>query len=80
MTEYAVHLIAVVHQDEEEVKATHDGSGQVDVLLQALAAIVAPADRVGRGEDGCASVQGGLQETEAKSDYCTAEKTERPAG
>lgn len=80
MTEYAVHLIAVVHQDEEEVKATHDGSGQVDVLLQALAAIVAPADRVGSGEDGCASVQGGLQETEAKTDYSTAERAEGPAG
>lgn len=75
-----MHLIAVVHQDEEEVKATHDGSGQVDVLLQALAAIVAPADRVGSGEDGCASVQGGLQETEAKTDYSTAERTEGPAG
>lgn len=75
-----MHLIAVVYQDEEEVKATHDGSSQVDVLLQALAAIVAPADRVGGGEDGCASVQGGLQETELKSDYCTAERTERPAG
>lgn len=41
------HLIAVVHQDEEEVKAAHDGGGQVNVLLQALAAVVAAADGVG---------------------------------
>lgn len=68
MTENGVHLVAVVHQDEEEVKATHDGGGQVDVLLQTLAAIVAPADGVGGGEDGCASIQGGLGggEREAK--------------
>lgn len=58
------YLVAVIHQDEEEVKATHDGSGQVHILLQTLAAIVAPAHRVGGSEDGRASVQGGLQETD----------------
>lgn len=55
-----MYLVAVVHQDEEEVEATHDGSGQVDILLQTLAAIVAPTDGVGSGEDGRASIQGGL--------------------
>lgn len=63
-----MYLVAVVHQDEEEIEATHDGSGQVDVLLQTLAAIVAPTDGVGSGEDGRASVQGGLGEKEAKTD------------
>lgn len=58
-----VYLITVVHQDEEEVKAAHDGGGQVDVLFETLAAVVAPSDRIGSGEDGCASVQGGLEET-----------------
>lgn len=56
------YLIAIVHQDEEKVKAAHDGGGQVDVLLQTLAAVVAPADRVRGGQDGCASIQGGLEE------------------
>lgn len=68
------YLIAVVHQDEEEVKAAHDGGGQVDILLQTLAAVVAPTDRVGGSQDGRASVQGGLEETEAG--YFTAD-TER---
>lgn len=63
-TKCVAYLVAVIHQDEEEVKATHDGSGQVHILLQTLAAIVAPAHRVGGSEDGCASVQGGLQETD----------------
>lgn len=62
-----MYLIAVVHQDEEEVEAAHDGGGQVDVLLQALAAVVAPTDRVGGSQDGRAGVQGGLEETETKS-------------
>lgn len=66
-------LIAVVHQDEEEVEAAHDGGGQVDVLLQALAAVVAPSDWVGGSQDGCASVQGGLKKTEATTGYATAE-------
>lgn len=51
------HLIAVVHQDEEEVEAAHDGSRQVDILLQTLAAIVAAAHRVGSGQDGGAGVK-----------------------
>lgn len=59
--EDAAYLIAVVHQDEEEVEATHDGGRQVDVLLQTLAAVVAPSHRVGGGEDGGAGVQRGLQ-------------------
>lgn len=71
-------LIAVVHQDEEEVEAAHDGGGQVDVLLQTFPAVVAPSDRVGCSQDGGASIQGGLEETEAKSCYCTAEAPERP--
>ena len=70
------YLITVVHQDEEEVEAAHDGGGQVDVLLQTLAAVVAPTDGVGGGQDGGASVQGGLEETEVKSEYSTAEMTE----
>lgn len=57
MWEDVQHLIAVVHQDEEEVEAAHDGSRQVDVLLQTLAAIVAAAHRVGGGQDGGASVE-----------------------
>lgn len=61
------YLIAVVHQDEEEVEAAHDGGGQVDVLLQTLAAVVASADRVGGSQDGRTGVQGGLEQTEAKS-------------
>lgn len=61
-----VYLITVVHQDEKEVEAAHDGGGQVDVLFQTLTAVVAPADRVGGGEDGCASVQGGLEVTRSK--------------
>lgn len=55
-----VHLVAVVHQDEEEVEAAHDGSRQVDILLQTLAAVVAAAHRVGGGQDGGASVECGL--------------------
>lgn len=51
-----MHLVAFVHQDEEEVEAAHDGGRQVDVLLQALAAVVAPADGVGGGQDGGAGV------------------------
>lgn len=76
---YRVHayLITLVHQDEEEVEAAHDGGGQVDVLLQTLAAVVAPTDRVGGSQDGGASIQGGLEETEAKSGYSTEEMTER---
>ncbi len=57
------YLIAVVHQNEEEVEAAHDGSGQVDVLLQTLAAVVAPTDGVSGSQDGRASVQRGLEET-----------------
>lgn len=80
-TEYVhAYLITVVHQDEEEVEAAHDGGGQLDVLLQALAAVVAPADRVGGSQDGRASVQRGLEQTEAKSGYSTAEMTERLPG
>lgn len=71
-----MYLIAVVHQDEEEVEAAHDGGGHVDVLLQTLAAVVASTDRVGGSQDGRASVQGGLEE--AKSGYSTAERSERP--
>lgn len=55
-----MHLIAVVHQDEEEVEAAHDGSRQVDILLQTLAAIIATAHRVGGGQDGGAGVKCGL--------------------
>lgn len=66
LTEPAAYLIAVVHQDEEEVKSTHDGSSEVHVLLQALAAIVASANRVCSGENGGASVQSGLRETPGK--------------
>lgn len=65
LTEQA-YLVAVVHQDEEEVKSTHDGSREVHVLLQALAAVVASTNRVCSGENGSASVQGGLHETQAK--------------
>lgn len=65
-TEPEAYLIAVVHQDEEEVKSTHDGSSEVHVLLQALAAIVASTNRVRGGENGGASVQSGLQETQGK--------------
>ena len=32
----AAHLITLVHQDEEEVEAGHDGGGHVDVLHQGL--------------------------------------------
>lgn len=56
-----MHLIAVVHQDEEEVETAHDGSRQVDILLQALAAVVAAAYRVGSGQDGGAGIQCGLR-------------------
>lgn len=56
-----MHLIAVIHQDEEEVETAHDGSRQVDILLQALAAVVAAAHRVGGGQDGGAGVQCGLR-------------------
>lgn len=59
-----MHLVAVVHQDEEEVEAAHDGSRQVDVLLQTLAAIVAAAHRVGGGQDGGAGVKCGLRSAE----------------
>lgn len=52
-----VHLIAVVHQDEEEVEAAHDGSRQVDILLQALAAVIAATHRVGGGQDGGAGIK-----------------------
>lgn len=69
LTEPEAHLVAVVHQDEEEVKATHDGSSEVHVLLQALAAIVASTNGVCSGENGGASVQGGLQETQGKACY-----------
>lgn len=69
------YLIAVVHQDEEEIEAAHDGCRQVDVLLQALAAVVAPVDGVGCSQDGRASIQCGLEreEAEAKSGYTTAD-------
>lgn len=63
------YLIAVVHQDEEEVKSAHDGGCQVDVLLQTLAAVVAPTDWVGGSQDGGASIQGCLAGMEAKSSY-----------
>lgn len=66
MTGQAAYLVAVVHQDEKEVKSTHDGSCEVHVLLQTLAAIVASTDGVCSGENGGASVQGGLQETKGK--------------
>lgn len=66
LTEPDEYLVAVVHQDEEEVKSTHDGSSEVDVLLQALAAIVASANRVCSGQNGGASVESGLQETQGK--------------
>lgn len=61
------YLVTVVHQDEEEVKAAHDGGAEVDVLFQTLAAVVAPAHRVGGSQDGCASVQGGLEEKETET-------------
>ncbi|KAF3858565.1 hypothetical protein F7725_011766 [Dissostichus mawsoni] len=52
---YTHDQIELVHQDEEEVEAAHDGGGHVDVLLQTLAAVVAPAHRVGCSQDGGAS-------------------------
>lgn len=63
-TDCAPHLIAIVHQDEEEVKAAHDGSGQIDVLFQTLATVIASANRVGSSQDGRASVQGCLKKRE----------------
>lgn len=73
-----MYLIALVHQDEEEIKAAHNGSGQVDVLLQTLAAVVASVDRVSSSQDGCASVQGSLRrEAEERSGYSTAETSDR---
>lgn len=59
---HRTHLIAVVHQDEEEVEAAHDGSGQVDVLFQTLAAVVATTDRVSSRQDGCTGIQSGLED------------------
>lgn len=67
-----LYLIALVHQDEEEVKAAHDGGAQVDVLLQTLAAVVASTDGVGSSQDGRARVQGSLSEEEEQSGYSTA--------
>lgn len=68
-----MHLVAFVHQDEEEVEAAHDGGRQVDVLLQALAAVVAPADGVGGGQDGGAGVQGGLRREEDESETASSQ-------
>lgn len=74
LTEPEAHLIAVVHQDEEEVESTHDGSSEVHVLLQALAAVVASTNRVCSGENGGASVQSGLQETRGKPQSLKCQK------
>lgn len=74
LTETEAYLIAVVHQDEEEVKSAHDGSSEVHVLLQALAAIVASTNRVCSGENGGASVQSGLQETRGESQSLKCQK------
>lgn len=62
-----VYLITVVHQDEEEVKTAHNGGCQLDVLLQALAAVIASAHRVSSSQDGGASIQSRLDEREGKS-------------
>lgn len=70
-THSAPYLITIIHQDEEEVKTAHDGGGQVDVLLQTLATVITSTNRVGGSQDGCASVQCGLKETE--SGYSAAE-------
>lgn len=74
LTEPEAYLVAVVHQDEEEVKSTHDGSSEVHVLLQALAAIVASTNWVCGSENGGASVQSGLQETRGKSQSLKCQK------
>ena len=44
-------LVAVVHQDEEQVKSAHDGGRHVDVELEALAPVVPPTNRVGCCQD-----------------------------
>ena len=56
----ATYLITFINEDEEEIESGHDGRGERDVLLQRLVPLVAPADGVGRSEDGRAGVQGGL--------------------
>ena len=42
------HLVALVHEDEEEIKSRHDGGRHLDVLLERLGAVIAPSYGVGR--------------------------------
>lgn len=55
------HLIAVVHQDKEKVKAGHDGCSQVHVLFEGFGALVAAADGVRCSQDGRSGIQCGLR-------------------
>lgn len=70
------YLVTVVHQNEEEVKTTHDRSAQVHVLFQAFAPVIASTDWVGSSQDGRAGVQSGLRRTKAVFvlRYCIAVK------
>lgn len=58
-----IHLIAFIHQNEEEVKSGHDGGGHVDVLLQRLGTIVPAINGIGCRQDRRTGVQSSLNVT-----------------
>jgi len=53
-------LVGFVPDHEEQVESAHDGGAEVEVRAQRRLGVVPAADRVGGGEDGGASVEGGV--------------------
>ena len=51
-------LVAIVHQDEEQVKSAHDGGRHVDVLLEALTPVIATSIGIGSSQYTCPSGKG----------------------
>ena len=54
------YLIALIYQNEEQVKSGHDGVRHVDIVFQRLGAIVTAINGVGCSQDGCTGIQCGL--------------------
>ncbi len=60
-------LVALVNEDEEEIESRHKGRRQLNVLSERARPVVATADRVCSRQDGRASVQRRLKDTEGNN-------------
>jgi len=53
-------LIAFIQYHKEQIETTHDRSAHLQVRSETLLSVVPSTDRIGRGEDRRASIEGGL--------------------